>query len=95
MNKPSDELLYQRDGDVFLAIEEELKKARKQFPNPANNFTALIEEVGELATALLNEYFGKEAKPGHGVWHEAMQVATMAIRIASEGDPRVTKRRKP
>ena len=66
LKRGTSELLCQRDGDVFLAIEQELIVAREQFRNPRNSFAALVEEVGELATALLNEAAGK-VDPKHNV----------------------------
>lgn len=42
--------------------------------------TALTEEVGELAKALLDE-------SDQRVYEEAVQVAVMALRVATEGDP--------
>jgi hypothetical protein len=58
----------------------ELKRAREKFPSPAGSMTALTEEVGELAKALLDE-------PPERIRAEAIQVAVMAIRVATEGDP--------
>ena len=67
---------------IMLAeIGEEVEEARKLFPAPNLTLAALMEEVGELAEALLK---------GHGAAHvrgEAVQVAAMAIRVALDGDP--------
>lgn len=64
-------------GDVM----RELVKAREKFPNQARATTilALVEEVGELAQAFLqnNKNLNYEL--------ECVQVATMAIRCATEG----------
>lgn len=60
-------------------IERELAKARKKFPDSTCSMTALTEEVGELAKALLDESADR-------VRQEAVQVAVMAIRVATEGD---------
>ncbi len=49
--------------------------------------TALTEEVGEVAKALLEE-------PWQNVVDEAVQVATMALRLAVEGDPTMTEVRR-
>lgn len=59
---------------------EEMLRARKKFPSNRFLLAALQEEVGELAAALLQKE-GVER-----VRHEAIQVATVAIRIAEEGD---------
>lgn len=67
-------------NSVLNAIAEELGRAHTAFPSPAGCMCALTEEVGELAKALLDE-------PRDRVRAEAVQVAVMAIRIATEGDP--------
>lgn len=60
-------------------IIEQLGKAREKFPGKNVTFAALVEEVGELATALFEE-------PSENVRKEAVQVATMAMRIVLDGD---------
>lgn len=66
---------------MFLRdVEDELAKARAKFPYSGGANTALAEEVGELAKALLDE-------TPQRIYREAVQVATMAARIALEGDP--------
>lgn len=68
-----------------LEIEAELERARAKFPMPNPTFVALVEEVGELAQALLN---CRPASPEHSkrVYEEAIQCAVMAIRVMEEGD---------
>jgi len=63
---------------VIGAILEELKFAQEKYPNNADErlYMALAEEVGELATAMMGD--------GGSVYHEAKQVATVAIRIMTE-----------
>lgn len=66
-------------------VAEELDRARAKFPMPNPTFVALVEEVGELAQALL------KCKPGDyassiRVYEEAIQVAAMAVRVLEEGD---------
>lgn len=77
------------DGDahIGIAIARELTRARAKFPSPAGSLAALTEEVGELAKAMLDE-------PRHRVCEEAIQVAVMAIRVATEGDPTLDEIRK-
>lgn len=58
----------------------EILRARTKFPGNALLLAALTEEVGELAQALLQRQ-GPER-----VTAEALQVATVALRIAEEGD---------
>lgn len=60
-------------------VKMELDRARAKHPENKHMLAALMEEVGELAKALLegdDEYYT-----------EAIQVACVAIRIATEGDP--------
>ena len=61
-------------------LAEELVRARDKFPGNALLLAALVEEVGELARALLQRQ-GKEQ-----VRKEALQVACVAVRIYEEGD---------
>lgn len=63
-------------------IAEELKRARSLHPGNAQLLGALMEEVGEVANALLEHGSGSDQ-----VREECVQVATVAIRIAEEGDP--------
>jgi len=62
-----------------LAISSEVDIARSKFPSTNHLLAALMEEVGELSKALL------EGEPPEHVLHEAIQVATVAVRIAEEG----------
>lgn len=66
--------------DIF----KEVLSARKKFPNTEGLMAALTEEVGELATACMEE-------PIENVYNEAKQVAAVAIRIMIEGDPSLNK----
>lgn len=68
-----------------LEISEELTRARAKFPMPNRTYVALCEEVGELAKALLDCKPGMPELAQH-VYHEAKQVAAMAVRIMEEGD---------
>ena len=67
------------------SVEQEIIKATSKFPYPNQNLAALMEEVGELAQAFLQE------KPFEEIYKEAVQVATMAARCAIEGDPQFRK----
>jgi hypothetical protein len=67
-------------GRVFTHhVRAEVRKARAKFPGANKNLAALVEEVGELAKAMLDE-------DNVRVWQEAVQVAAMALRCATEGD---------
>lgn len=65
--------------EVLSAVANELARARAKFPGENVTFAALVEEVGELATAL----FSEEAA---AVRAEAVQVAVMALRVILDGD---------
>jgi hypothetical protein len=65
---------------TLRAISDEVLRARTKFPGNKFMLAALTEEVGELAQALLQKRDRKE------VVKEAIQVATVAIRIIEEGD---------
>lgn len=74
-------ILWGRDSAFRSDLGAELVAARTKFPGPANpNLAALTEEVGELAQAILQQ------KPAADIIAEAVQVATMAQRVATEGD---------
>lgn len=60
-------------------LKSEIDRAVTKFPSNKHLLAALMEEVGELAKALLE---GDEE-----YYLEAIQVACVAIRIATEGDP--------
>lgn len=71
-----------QETKIFLeAVEKELQRATKKFPWPNNNLVALMEEVGELSRAFLDN------KSFPDKFNEAVQVAAMAARCALEGDP--------
>jgi len=67
---------------IFLeCVEKEIGRATDKFPWPNPNLAALMEEVGELSRAFL------ENKPFEEIFKEAVQVAAVAARCAIEGDP--------
>ncbi|AXC50027.1 hypothetical protein DRW48_10290 [Paracoccus suum] len=68
-----------RPEDLAAEITLELERARAKFPGKNVTFAALVEEVGELATAIFEE-------PAERVREEAIQVAVMAMRIVLDGD---------
>lgn len=79
------------DGQFIAAVAAELVRARQKFPAPNNNLAALTEEVGDLAKAMLEMAYAKtddwRLKWAMEVDKEAVQVAAMALRCATEGDP--------
>lgn len=66
-------------------IVDELISARHDFPEPDKTLAALGEELGELCQAMLEHHRG-EGKTPVEVLREAVQVASTAIRVATEGD---------
>jgi hypothetical protein len=79
--------------DFLDEVADEVERAAMLHPGPNPNMAALTEEVGEVAQALLE---ARQSKLRFGVvmpadWEairtEAVQVAAMAFRIVSEGDP--------
>lgn len=72
------------DFDLFADVQVELSSARSKFPGNEHMLAALTEEVGELAQALIDQSRGKKTQ--EQVYKEAIQVACMALRVASEGD---------
>lgn len=73
------------DGLVMNMVREELISAREAFPENTHKLAALVEEVGELAQAMI-QHDRKLGTSVHEVLREAVQVACMAIRVAVEGD---------
>lgn len=72
---------YDHDSDGSMReILRELDRARKKFPDNAKLLGALMEEVGEVARAMLQGASREE------IYKECIQVACVAVRIAEEGD---------
>lgn len=67
------------ENRLMVEIMAELSRARAKFPGENVTFAALVEEVGELATATFSESRDRVRK-------EAVQVAVMAMRMALDGD---------
>lgn len=68
------------DEKFMRHVLEEVRRARAKFPSSECCLAALSEEVGELAKACLEE-------SSERIVEEAVQVACMALRVATEGDP--------
>lgn len=62
-----------------MLLEAEMRRARAKHPSSRFLLPALMEEVGELARAMM------VAEERHLVAEEALQVACVACRIAEEG----------
>lgn len=75
------------EDDFFEAVRAELERARTKFPGRRLMGLAMVEEAGELAKALLDE-------PCSAIRKEAIQTATMAARVALDGDESVDELRK-
>ncbi len=78
---------YQILTGIYEAVDDELKRARDKFPNNDDLFIALVEEVGELGQALIQQKHEPEkGVTSDDIRKEAIQVAVMGIRVATEGD---------
>jgi len=72
--------------DKFTAdVKAEQARAAEKFPKPDRLLGALMEEVGELAQALLKIQECGESP--QRVYDEAVQVASTAFRLAALGEP--------
>lgn len=84
-----DQIAFERltspDGLIILMIRDELKAARAAFPGSTHMLCAFMEEVGELAQALM-EHDRNQGTSVQEVMREAVQCAAMSIRLAVEGD---------
>jgi len=71
---------------LFYAVSDEnirqLEKWGVQDHSPFIWITALTEEVGELSEATLKQHFGGSNHGKKQVYNEAIQVATLALKIA-------------
>lgn len=77
--------IHSPDGVVLAMVKGELIAARKKFPETTHMLAALTEEVGELNQAMMqHDVDGSQTIAM--VLREAVQVACMAIRVATEGD---------
>lgn len=74
-------------ADSFLEdVKAEYGRAMAKFPGNKCNVAALMEEVGELAQAMLQlEFEPEKDKTATSVYEEAVQVAAMALKIALHG----------
>jgi hypothetical protein len=74
-------------SDVIFTddVLREVVRARHKFPSSNLVLAALMEEVGELAQAMLKVRAGEW--PAQRIREEAVQVAAMALRVALDGDP--------
>jgi NTP pyrophosphatase (non-canonical NTP hydrolase) len=75
--------------EFFRAVEQELERARTKFPGKPSQPTivALMEEVGEVAKAAMDE-------PISSVKKELIQTCVMALRIWLDGDQTIEARRQ-
>lgn len=67
-------------SDFLNEVYNEIGHAREHYPGAKHMLAALVEEVGELAAALL------EGQSYESIRAEAVQVAAMACRVAVDGD---------
>ena len=77
---------YQNNFLKFTTeMYEEKKRAEQKFPQCERLLGALVEEVGELAEALLK--IKESGGSPQRVYDEAIQVASTAYRLATQGEP--------
>lgn len=74
----------QMDEDFLFVVRAELGKARQKFPSENLSFVVLLEELDDLAEAILKHRAG--LLPYKEVVREAAQVAAMVIRVVNEVD---------
>lgn len=79
------ERLHSVDGQVIRMIHDELIADRTADPNTVHMLATLMEKVGLLSTAMAR-HDAALGTSSQEVLREAVQVACMAIRVASEGD---------
>ncbi len=80
MQKPGSRPRQRPKLATLAEVEREVVRAREKFPGNKKMLAALMEEVGELARALL------QRKPQADVKKECIQIAATAVRIFEEGD---------
>lgn len=78
----------QLDYCFMTKVIDEARRARAKFPPPNTTFAAAVEELGEVAKALMEMQAGRDTRE-HFV-EECVQLAAMALRMAIEGDPTFT-----
>lgn len=76
------------NAETATMIRAEIQRARAKFSSPEHLLAALVEEVGELAQALLESGNSGRSRA------EAIQCACVAVRIIEEGDPKFDDRVK-
>jgi hypothetical protein len=81
----ADKRLTSVDGMIMKMITDEVDAAREKFPGKTHMLAALVEEVGELAQAMM-EHDRQQGTSVQEVLREAIQTAAMAVRVAAEGD---------
>jgi hypothetical protein len=69
---------------ALVNLDDEITRARRAIPICEDAYAALLEELGELANALIEHKY--RHAPARNVRAEALQVACVAMRIGSEGD---------
>lgn len=68
--------------DVQSELQHDISE-RKVRPQP---FASLVENVGNLSAALLGNKQHPNEIGANEIYHEAVRVAMMALRLATEGD---------
>ncbi|KKN76721.1 hypothetical protein LCGC14_0366920 [marine sediment metagenome] len=79
------ERLHSIDGLIFTMVRDELVADRTADPDTVHLLGTLMEKLGLLSIAMARHDRGLSTTTQE-VLREAVRVATMAIRVASEGD---------
>jgi len=77
--------LWGDDGKMIRAIRGEIGQHREAFPNTHYLMAGLVEATGDLMKSLIQQQIGNR-QPAE-VFHEAVKVAALAVRMGTEGDP--------
>ncbi len=70
--------------EVWQCLMQEILHGRERYPSNRHQALAFAEESGELIKAILDHHQGKAT--ANEVFAEAMQAASMALRLILEGD---------
>jgi NTP pyrophosphatase (non-canonical NTP hydrolase) len=74
------------DSVLMNDIQNEVKRARELFPANSEMLEALMEEVGEVAKAIMEHKRKKKGVTDREVYNEIVQLGAMVIRLGTEGD---------
>lgn len=85
VNDSAHHRLWGKDGRTIRIMLSELESARKEFPDNQHLLCTLMERIGKLAQAIMEHDRG-QGTTTQQVYREAIQAASIAIRVAVDGD---------